>query len=214
MASKSKLGQAAETSVNGFFTNVEENKQVAEQVAKENRKPPYTDEQMDEALKAVYRTGRQQDGADLLGINKGTFSRKKREIEENEPERAERLKAEIAAEKKAFIKDTSQTAQQPAEHSEPIQTVKSIPEEETHVYEANTKPQKAVMGFRAEVDKIELWKLYADSAEQEISAMCTAALDEYIRNHELTADQKEIFDIKKQALEAEKRIKRRKNINS
>lgn len=211
MASKSKLGQAAETSVNGFFTNVEENKLESEQVAKENRKPPYTDEQMDEALKAVYRTGRQQDGADLLGINKGTFSRKKREIEENECERAERLKAEIAAEKKAFIKDTSQTAQQTAEHSEPIQTVKSIPEEETHVHEANTKPQKAVMGFRAEVDKIELWKLYADSAEQEISAMCTAALDEYIRNHELTADQKEIFDIKKQALEAEKRIKNRKN---
>lgn len=210
MASKSKLGQAAETSVNGFFTNVEENKPESEPVAKESQKPLYTDEQMDEALKTVYRTGRQQDGADLLGINKGTFSRKKREIEENEPERAERLKAEIAAEKKAFIKDTSQTAQQPAEHSEPIQT-KSTPEEETHVYEANTKPQKAVMGFRAEVDKIELWKLYADSAEQEISAMCTAALDEYIRNHELTADQKEIFDIKKQALEAEKRIKNRNN---
>lgn len=66
------------------------------------------------------------------------------------------------------------------------------------------------MGFRADVDKIELWKLYADAAEQEISALCTAAIDEYISNHELTADQKEIFDINKQAFEAKKRIKNRK----
>lgn len=61
---------------------------------------------MDEALKAVYRSDRQQDGADYLQINKGTFSKKIREIEEKEPERVERLKAE-----KTIAQDTPQAPQ-------------------------------------------------------------------------------------------------------
>ncbi|MDE7478139.1 MAG: hypothetical protein K2M91_09350 [Lachnospiraceae bacterium] len=213
MASKNRLGQAAETSVNGFFTNAEESKQKADQTTRENKKS-YTNEQKDEALKAAYRTDRQQDEADLPSINKGTFNKTKREIEENELERVEHIKVGIAAEKETTAKDTPQIVQKPTEPPEPIRTVENTPKKEKYVYETNTKPQKAVMGFRAEVDKIELWKLYADAAEQEISAMCTAALDEYIHNHELTADQKEIFDIKKQALEAEKKIKSRKKNNS
>lgn len=84
-----KLQQGVDSTENA----IEEAKQ--EQTARESRKPPYTDEQMDEALKTVYRTGKQQDGADYLQINKGTFSKKIREIEEKEPERVKRLKADI-----------------------------------------------------------------------------------------------------------------------
>lgn len=87
------------------------------QTARESRKPPYTDERMDEALKAVYRTGK----LDYLQINKGTFSKKISEIEEKEPERVKRLKAETE-------KDTPQASQKPEtapEPHEPIQTTSS-----------------------------------------------------------------------------------------
>lgn len=108
MASKNRLDQAAGASIGGFFSKSDESKPEQEQTAKESRKPPYTDEQMDEALKTVYRTGKQQDGADYLQINKGTFSKKIREIEEKEPERVERLKAEV--EKEATDKALAEVA--------------------------------------------------------------------------------------------------------
>lgn len=157
---------------------------------------------MDEALKTVYRTGKQQDGADYLQINKGTFSKKIREIEEKEPERVKRLKAEVEAEK-----DTPQAPQKPETAPEPQEPIKSTPTEEKAEEKPNTKQEKRVMGFRADVNKIDLWKIYAEATGQEIGVMCTAAIDEYISNHELTADQRQIFDIKIKALEAEKRIK-------
>ena len=99
MASKNRLDQAAGASIGSFFSKSDESKPEQEQTAKESRKSSYTDEQIDEALKTVYRTGKQQAGADYLQINKGTFSKKIREIEEKEPERVERLKAEVEAEK-------------------------------------------------------------------------------------------------------------------
>ena len=168
---------------------------------------------------------------EAIGREKTWASKTIKKIRETEPERLKGTGEEAKDESKTFILTTAESPkQEPVEFNivkttpqepqtgeielERTQPMKNTPEEEKRVYEANTKPQKAVMGFRAEVDKIELWKLYADASEQEISTMCTAALDEYVRNHELTADQKEIFDIKKQALEAEKKIKSRKKKNS
>ncbi|MCX4298008.1 MAG: hypothetical protein OSJ73_13390 [Lachnospiraceae bacterium] len=253
-----KLQQGVDSTENA----IEEAKQ--EQTARESRKPPYTDEQMDEALKTVYRTGKQIDGANYLNINKGTFNKKIREIEEKEPERVKRLKAEVEAERrekllqeyeesvsaipnnrtektfemlleyatkeeleimqggngsesdwdkilKELIKRKSesitQAPQKPETAPEPHEPIKSTPSEEKAEEKPNTKQEKRVMGFRADVNKIDLWKIYAEATEQEIGVMCTAAIDEYISNHELTADQRQIFDIKIKALEAEKRIK-------
>lgn len=212
MASKNKLGEAAKASVGGFFTNTEEIK--PEPTTKESRKP-YTDEQMDEALKAVYRSGRQQDGADLLNINKGTFSRNKREIEENEPERVERLKAEVEAEAPAEQpetetppQDTPQATQKPQIATEPIKAEESTPAEEKAEEKANTKPQKQSFSFRADQSKIESWKLYAEAiGTKDIGTLWTAAIDEYISNHELTADQQAIYELKKKAAEMQKKQK-------
>lgn len=197
MASQNKLGEAAKKSVGGFFTNTDESE-------KQSRKP-YTNEQMDEALKAVYRSGRQQDGADLLSINKGTFSRNKREIEENEPERVERLKAEVEAEK-AIEQDTQQAPQKPQTTPEPIQTEESTHKEEKAEEKPNTKPQKQSFSFRADQSKIESWKLYAETiGTRDIGTLWTAAIDEYISNHKLTADQQEIYNLKKKAAEMAKK---------
>lgn len=190
MASKSRLDQAAGASIDNFFSKADESKQ--EQTARESRKSPYTDEQMDEALKTVYRTGKQQDGADYLQINKGTFSRKKREIEENEPERVERLKAELAAEK-----DTPHAPQKPEtapELKEPIQTPV---EEEKAEEKPNTKQKKQVFSFRATLDNIADWKAYATATGQTMENVGTAAMNEYLDRHKLTGAEQAIFEAMK-----------------
>lgn len=192
-----KLQQGVDSTENA----IEEAKQ--EQTARESRKPPYTDEQMDEALKTVYRTGKQQDGADYLQINKGTFSKKIREIEEKEPERVKRLKAEVEAEK-----DTPQAPQKPEISPEPHEPIQTPVAEEKAEEKPPTKPQKQSFSFRADQSKIENWKLYAETiGTKDIGTLWTAAIDEYISNHALTADQQAIYDLKKKAAEMAKKQK-------
>lgn len=190
MASKNRLDQAAGASIGGFFSKSDESK--PEQTARESRKPPYTDEQMDEALKTVYRTGKQQDGADYLQINKGTFSKKIREIEEKEPERVERLKAEVEAEK-----DAPQTTQKPQTAPEPQEPIKSTPAEEKAEEKANTKQKKQVFSFRATLDNIADWKAYATATGQTMENVGTAAMNEYLDRHKLTGAEQAIFEAMK-----------------
>jgi len=190
MASKNRLDQAAGASIGGFFSKADESK--PEQTTRESRKPPYTDEQMNEALKTVYRTGKQQDGADYLQINKGTFSKKIREIEEKEPERVERLKAEVEAEK-----DTPQTTQKPQTAPEPQEPIKSTPAEEKAEKKANTKQKKQVFSFRATLDNIADWKAYATATGQTMENVGTAAMNEYLDRHKLTGAEQAIFEAMK-----------------
>ena len=198
MANKNRLDQAAGESIGAFFSKSGESN--PEQTTKESRKSSYTDEQIDEALKTVYRTGKQQAGADYLQINKGTFSKKIREIEEKEPERVERLKAEVEAEK-----GTPQPPQKPQEAPEPQEPIKSTPTEEKAEEKPPTKPQKQSFSFRADQSKIENWKLYAETiGTKDIGTLWPAAIDEYISNHALTADQQAIYDLKKKAAEMAK----------
>ena len=203
MASKNRLDQAAGASIGGFFSKSDESKPEPEQTARESRKPPYTDEQMDEALKTVYRTGKQIDGANYLNINKGTFNKKIREIEEKEPERVKRLKAEVEAEK-----DTPQSPQKPETAPEPHEPIQTPVAEEKAEEKPPTKPQKQSFSFRADQSKIENWKLYAETiGTKDIGTLWTAAIDEYISNHALTADQQAIYDLKKKAAEMAKKQK-------
>lgn len=197
MASKSRLDQAAGASIGGFFSKADESKPEQEQTAKQGRKPPYTDEQMDEALKIVYQTGRQQDGADLLNINKGTFSKKKREIEEKEPERVERLKAEAAAEHTEEPQDTPQTPQKPETAPEQPQPIENTPKEEKAEEKPNTKQKKQVFSFRATLEDIASWKAYATATGQTMENVGTAAMNEYLENHRLTGAEQAIFEAMK-----------------
>lgn len=192
MASKNRLDQAAGASIGGFFSKSDESKPEPEQTARESRKPPYTDEQMNEALKTVYRTGKQQDGADYLQINKGTFSKKIREIEEKEPKRVERLKAEVEAEK-----DTPQAPQKPETAPEPQEPIKSTPAEEKAEEKPNTKQKKQVFSFRATLDNIADWKAYATATGQTMENVGTAAMNEYLDRHKLTGAEQAIFEAMK-----------------
>ena len=190
MASKNRLDQAAGASIDNFFSKADESK--PEQTARESRKPPYTDEQMDEALKTVYRTGKQQDGADYLQINKGTFSKKIREIEEKEPERVKRLKAEVEAEK-----DTPQAPQKPETAPEPHEPIQTPVAEEKAEEKPNTKQKKQVFSFRATLDNIADWKAYATATGQTMENVGTAAMNEYLDRHKLTGAEQAIFEAMK-----------------
>lgn len=221
MASKNRLDQAAGASIGGFFSKSDESKPEPEQTTRESRKPPYTDEQMDEALKTVYRTGKQQDGADYLQINKGTFSKKIREIEEKEPERVKRLKAEVEAKKEttqnAEHKDghehltatieksekqepqymTLKVTEVPQEAPKQFELQKSTPTEEKAEGKANTKQKKQVFSFRATLDNIADWKAYATATGQTMENVGTAAMNEYLDRHKLTGAEQTIFEAMK-----------------
>ena len=147
---------------------------------------------MDKALKTVYRTGKQQDGADYLQINKGTFSKKIREIEEKEPERVKRLKAEVEAEK-----DTPQAPQKPETAPEPHEPIQTPVAEEKAEEKPNTKQKKQVFSFRATLDNIADWKAYATATGQTMENVGTAAMNEYLDRHKLTGAEQAIFEAMK-----------------
>ena len=102
----------------------------------------------------------------------------------------------------AFLSNTDESMET-AQQDKPQAT--QTPQKEKAEKKANTKPQKQSFSFRAEQDKIENWKLYAETiGAKDIGTLWTAAIDEYIGNHALTADQQKIFNLKKQAAEMAK----------
>lgn len=107
-----------------------------------------------------------------------------------------------------IAQDTPQVSQNPNTPLKQQQPQKNTYKEEKVQNRVNTKVAKAVMGFRAEIEKMENWKLYASVTGQEIGILCTAAIDEYINRHKLTAEQQQLFNLKKQTLEAEKRMRK------
>lgn len=151
---------------------------------------------------------------EIVGHDKSWASRLISELREKAPDRlkgtSEEIKEKVPAEqieKVIAIQDTPQPPQEPQIATEPPHPIKSTPEEESRVYVANTKPQKQSFSFRAEQSKIENWKLYAETVGTgDMGTLWTAAIDEYIANHKLTADQQIIYDLKKQALEKQKEL--------
>lgn len=199
-------------------------------------------EQEELFLKVYAEKGTQKEAAEAVGWDKSKAWRFIKKLKEKEPERLKgattgnKDKTEIITaniiesekqESQVIPIKIVEAAQKPQETFEQIQLIKSTPQatqkpqtvfelkkpiETISKEEANTKPQKATMGFRAEVSKIEFWRAYADATDTELGIMCTAAIDEYIQRHELTADQKEIIDIKMEALEKEKLIRAKINM--
>lgn len=96
------------------------------------------------------------------------------------------------------------TATKPKTKPEPPTTAENTQTENT-AEKTNTKTQKQSFSFRADINKIEHWKLYADTiGTKDIGTLWSAAIDEYISNHKLTANQQAIYDLKKKAAELAK----------
>lgn len=84
---------------------------------------------------------------------------------------------------------------------------KSTDEKEKDGNQADMKLQRQSFSFRAEPHRIEEWRLYAESiGARDLGVLWSAAIDEYIENHGLTADQQIVYDLKKQAYDAQKRV--------
>ena len=111
---------------------------------------------------------------------------------------------------KSKDENASKASQKPQEQSEKIQPIKSVKEETKNGNQTYIKSQRQSFSFRAEPHKVERWKLYAESiGTEDLGDLWSAAIDEYIENHGLTADQQIVYDLKKQAYDAQKRINSR-----
>ena len=59
------------------------------------------------------------------------------------------------------------------------------------------KPQKKVFSFRAEAEDADNWRLWADAKGLKVDELGSKAISEYVKRHPLTADQKQIYELKK-----------------
>lgn len=65
--------------------------------------------------------------------------------------------------------------------------------------EPSEKPQKAqkkVFSFRAKVDQVDSWRVWADAKGMKVDELGEKALIEYIKRHALTEDQQTIYNLK------------------
>lgn len=159
--------------------------------------------QEEEAFLDLLRQGKSRKEAyEAIGREKTWASKLIKKIRETEPERLRGTTEEINEEPQ----DTPQASQKPQTATEPSKAAVSTTIKEKAVETANTKPQKQSFSFRADQDKIEHWKLYAETVgANDLGTLWTAAIDEYICNHKLTADQQEIYNLKKKAAEMAKK---------
>lgn len=68
------------------------------------------------------------------------------------------------------------------------------------------KPKKQVFSFRTDKSKIDEWNLYADVVwAKNLGEFWTKVIDDYIKNHELTASQRVIYALKKQDSEMQEK---------
>lgn len=70
---------------------------------------------------------------------------------------------------------------------------KTVTEEPT---ESPQKAQKKVFSFRAEVDQVDSWRVWADAKGMKVDELGEKALTEYIKRHSLTEDQRQIYELK------------------
>lgn len=184
---------------------IEENEKAMEQAI--NNSKAYQEE---ETFLNLLRQGKtRKEAYEAIGREKTWASKTIKKIKETEPERLKGTTEEITAEQteaKAPAQDTPQAPQKPKTAPEPQEPIQIPAEEEKAKEKANTKLQKQSFSFRAEQSKIESWKLYAETiGTKDIGTLWTVAIDEYISNHALTADQQAIYDLKKKAAEMAKK---------
>ena len=65
------------------------------------------------------------------------------------------------------------------------------------IAEKPNKAVKKVFSFRAEAETADNWRIWADAAGMKVDELGTKAITEYIKKHPLTADQNQIYELKK-----------------
>lgn len=166
--------------------------------------------QEEEAFLNLMRQGKScKEAYEAIGREKTWASRTIKKIKQTQPERlkgtAEELKEESHGEpqeQNRTIEDTPPSMYK-SEIATELQERKLLTEDKR-----STKPQKQSFSFRAEVNKIEAWKLYSEAiGAKDIGTLWTAAIDEYISNHKLTEEQQVIYELKKKIAEMQRKQK-------
>lgn len=98
------------------------------------------------------------------------------------------FKAAGAAMDKFFSNSSAETADDPAKNN--------ITEPKKIAQKSNKQPKK-VFSFRAAVPVVDDWRLWADAKGMKVDELGEKALQEYIRKHPLTEEQKQIYELKK-----------------
>lgn len=83
---------------------------------------------------------------------------------------------------------STETTKKPAKRN-----TKTEPEKVT---ESPQKAQKKVFSFRAEVDQVDSWRVWADAKGLKVDELGEKAITEYIKRHSLTEDQRQIYELK------------------
>jgi len=91
-----------------------------------------------------------------------------------------------------FFSEASESVSESPEKS----TKRNTKEEPEKVTESPQKAQKKVFSFRAEVDQVDSWRVWADAKGMKVDELGTLALTEYIKRHSLTEDQRQIYELK------------------
>ena len=91
-----------------------------------------------------------------------------------------------------FFSGASEKASEPTKKSTRGRA-KGQPEE---VSEEPKKTQKKVFSFRAEVDQVDSWRVWADAKGMKVDELGEKAITEYIKKHSLTEDQRQIYELK------------------
>ncbi len=158
--------------------------------------------QEEEKFLELLRQGKtRKEAYEAIGREKTWASKTIKKIKETDPERLKGTAEEI----KEKPQDKPKATQKPKTANRKPQPTENTLQEETEG-KPNTKQKRQSFSFRADQNKIEEWKLYAEAiGTKDIGTLWTAAIDEYISNHELTADQKAIYELKRKVAEMQKK---------
>ena len=91
-----------------------------------------------------------------------------------------------------FFSEASESSTETTKKS----TKRNTKAEPEKVTESPQKAQKKVFSFRAEVDQVDSWRVWADAKGLKVDELGTLALTEYIKKHSLTEDQRQIYELK------------------
>ena len=90
-----------------------------------------------------------------------------------------------------FFSGASETTEKATETTK--RNTKAEPEKAS---EEPKKTQKKVFSFRAEVDQVDSWRVWADAKGIKVDELGEKAITEYIKRHSLTEDQRQIYELK------------------
>lgn len=75
-------------------------------------------------------------------------------------------------------------------------STKKPPEAKIEGQKVLKKDTQKVFSFRAEIEDVDAWRIYADAKGMKVDDLGQSAMKEYINRHKLGSDEQKIYDLK------------------